>query len=150
MRKSHENSSNIRNTARDNKDVSGDTGMRKTECGLFHLAHRQENADIEERLRSILDGLELEANAKLVLTDSGGVQEETSILKVPCVTLRDNTERPETLEVGSNVLVGVNRTFILDGVKSQLSKERIWQNPFGDGNAGSRIVKLLMQPQTLD
>lgn len=106
--------------------------------------------DIEERLISILDGLELEANAKLVLTDSGGVQEETSILKVPCVTLRDNTERPETLEVGSNVLVGVNRTFILDGVKSQLSKERNWQNPFGDGNAGSMIVKLLMQPQTLD
>jgi DNA-binding transcriptional ArsR family regulator len=92
----------------------------------------------------------LEANAKLVLTDSGGVQEETSILKVPCVTLRDNTERPETLEVGSNVLVGVNRTFILDCVKSLLSKERNWPNPFGDGKAGSRIVKLLMQPQTLD
>ncbi len=150
MRKSHENSSNIGNTARDNKDVSGDTGMRKTKFGLFHLAHRQENVDIEERLISILEGLESEANAKLVLTDSGGVQEETSILKVPCVTLRDNTERPETLEVGSNVLVGVNRTFILDGVKSQLSKERNRQNPFGDGNAGSMIVKLLMQPQTLD
>lgn len=89
--------------------------------------------------------LALEANAKLVLTDSGGVQEETSILKVPCVTLRDNTERPETLEVGSNVLVGVNRTFILDGVRNQLSKERNWQNPFGDGNAGRMIVKLLTE-----
>ncbi len=176
-------------------DVLDTLGLERG--GYFLItAHRQENVDIEERLRSILYGLEsvykefhlpmlypihprttkriaefrleipegveliepqgflefleLEANAKLVLTDSGGVQEETSILKVPCVTLRDNTERPETLEVGSNVLVGVNRTFILDGVKSQLSKERNWQNPFGDGNTGSRIVKLLMQPKTLD
>lgn len=55
-----------------------------------------------------LEFLQLEANAKLVLTDSGGVQEETCILGVPCVTLRDNTERPETLEVGSNVLAGTN------------------------------------------
>ncbi len=100
--------------------------------------------------QGFLEFLELEANAKLVLTDSGGVQEETSILKVPCVTLRDNTERPETIEVGSNVLAGVNRTIILDGVKSQLSKERNWENPFGDGKAGSKIVKILMQHQALD
>jgi UDP-N-acetylglucosamine 2-epimerase (non-hydrolysing) len=58
--------------------------------------------------------LQLEANSKLVLTDSGGVQEETCILKVPCVTLRDNTERPETVEVGSNVLSGVNQNKILE------------------------------------
>ena len=62
-----------------------------------------------------LEFLQFEANAKLVLTDSGGVQEETCILKVPCVALRDNTERPETLEVGSNVLSGVNQTNILEG-----------------------------------
>jgi UDP-N-acetylglucosamine 2-epimerase (non-hydrolysing) len=58
--------------------------------------------------------LQLEANSKLVLTDSGGVQEETCILKVPCVTLRDNIERPETVEVGSNVLSGVNQNKILE------------------------------------
>ena len=90
-----------------------------------------------------LEFLQLEANANLVLTDSGGVQEETCILKVPCVTLRDNTERPETLEVGSNVLVGVNQNKILDGVKKMLSKERSWKNPFGDGKSGSRIIKIL-------
>ena len=53
-----------------------------------------------------LDFLNLENGAQLVLTDSGGVQEETCILGVPCVTLRDNTERPETLDVGSNMLSG--------------------------------------------
>ena len=88
--------------------------------------------------------LQLEANAKLVLTDSGGVQEETCILGVPCVTLRDNTERPETLDVGSNVLVGVNQDRILEGVKKMLSKERDWRNPFGDGCAGVKIVEILI------
>ncbi len=86
--------------------------------------------------------MQVEANATLVLTDSGGVQEESCILKVPCVTLRDNTERPETLEVGSNVLVGVNQNRIFEGVKFMLSKERNWVNPFGDGKAGEKIVKI--------
>ena len=79
----------------------------------------------------------------LVLADSGGVQEETCILKVPCVKLRDSTERPETLEVGSNVLAGVNQEKILEGVKIMLSKERNWKNPFGDGKAGERIVNIV-------
>jgi len=90
-----------------------------------------------------LEFLQLEANAKLVLTDSGGVQEETCILKVPCVTLRNNTERAETLEVGSNVLAGVNQNKILAGAEIMLSKERNWENPLGDGKAGERIVKNL-------
>jgi len=174
-------------------------------------AHRQENVDNKERLKGILEGLELvhdefnlpiiypihprtkkkirefgleipeeirlieplgfleflqlEADAKLVLTDSGGVQEETCILKVPCVTLRDNTERPETLEVGSNVLAGTNQTRILDSVRVMLNKQALgklnqqtfkksltknavhassnWRNPFGEGEAGKRIIKIL-------
>ena len=61
-----------------------------------------------------MDFLTLESNAKLVLTDSGGVQEETCILQVPCVTLRDNTERPETLDVGSNMLAGADPGRILE------------------------------------
>lgn len=55
-----------------------------------------------------MDFLQLESNAGLVLTDSGGVQEETCILGVPCVTLRDNTERPETIEAGANILAGAD------------------------------------------
>lgn len=87
--------------------------------------------------------LELEYNAKLVLTDSGGVQEETCVLKVPCVTLRDNTERPETNEVGSNILAGTDPNKILECTRAMLSRENSWKNPFGDGNAGRRIVETL-------
>ena len=90
-----------------------------------------------------LEFLQLEANAKLVLTDSGGVQEETCILGVPCVTLRDNTERPETLEAGSNILAGTRPKRILESVKTMLNRENKWENPFGDGKAGKRIIKLI-------
>jgi UDP-N-acetylglucosamine 2-epimerase (non-hydrolysing) len=92
-----------------------------------------------------LSFLQLENNAKLVLTDSGGVQEETCILRVPCVTLRDNTERPETLEVGSNVLAGTNPDAIIAKVHSMLNKRRRWKNPFGDGKAAHRIVRILRE-----
>lgn len=90
-----------------------------------------------------LDFLQLEAQASLVLTDSGGVQEESCILEVPCVTLRDNTERPETLEIGSNALAGTAPQSILAQGKEMLSRDRNWINPFGDGSAGKRIVDIL-------
>ena len=87
-----------------------------------------------------LDFLLLESSARLALTDSGGVQEETCILKVPCVTLRENTERSETLDVGSNVLAGTDPEKIVSLAKSMLKVKRDWRNPFGDGKAGKRIV----------
>ena len=87
--------------------------------------------------------LRLEGEAKLVLTDSGGVQEEACILGVPCVTLRDNTERPETLEIGSNVLAGASPERILEKAKLMLGKDRNWLNPFGDGNAAVKIMDVL-------
>jgi UDP-N-acetylglucosamine 2-epimerase (non-hydrolysing) len=87
--------------------------------------------------------LQLECNARLVLTDSGGVQEEACILRVPCVTLRDNTERPETLDVGSNVLAGTKPDKIVDCIRVMLGKKNDWENPFGDGKAGKRIIEIL-------
>jgi len=89
-----------------------------------------------------LSFLRLESKARLVLTDSGGVQEETCVLKVPCVTLRYNTERPETLEVGSNTLAGADPQVILEKTDLMLGKERSWDNPFGDGDAGKKIVEI--------
>jgi UDP-N-acetylglucosamine 2-epimerase (non-hydrolysing) len=89
-----------------------------------------------------LEFLDLEANARLVLTDSGGVQEETCILGVPCVTLRENTERPETLDVGSNVLAGTDAGRIVMAARKMLESPCNWSNPFGDGTAGKSIVRI--------
>jgi len=90
-----------------------------------------------------LDFLQLESSARLILTDSGGVQEEACILGIPCVTLRDNTERPETVEVGSNILAGALPDRIVKCVKLMLGRQDNWRNPFGDGKAGRRIVHIL-------
>lgn len=89
--------------------------------------------------------LQLENNARLILTDSGGVQEESCILRVPCVTLRDNTERPETLDVGSNILAGTISEKILECSKIMLGRETNWRNPFGDGKAGERIIGAILE-----
>ena len=151
--------------------------------------HRQENVDREERLRSIVKGLDLvverfklpivypihprtrkrlkefgiginediqliepldylsflklESGARLILTDSGGVQEEACILRVPCVTIRRSTERPETVDVGANVVAGLEPENILRCVELMIDKDRVWMNPFGDGRAGMRIVDVL-------
>jgi UDP-N-acetylglucosamine 2-epimerase (non-hydrolysing) len=92
--------------------------------------------------------LQLESKAKLVLTDSGGVQEETSILGVPCVTLRDNTERPETVDVGSNILAGTDPNKILTAAKNSLCEKKMWTNPFGDGDAAQKIIRILSDELT--
>lgn len=92
-----------------------------------------------------LDFLQLESNAKLAITDSGGVQEEVCIIKVPCVTLRDNTERPETIDVKSNIIVGSNLNKIVDGVNYMLKKTNDWSNPFGDGTSSQQIIEILMR-----
>ena len=89
--------------------------------------------------------LQLENKARLVLTDSGGVQEEACILGVPCVTLRDNTERPETVAVGANVLAGAAPEKILSCAREMLARDRCWENPFGDGRAAVRIVDLVLR-----
>lgn len=90
-----------------------------------------------------LDFLVLEDKATIVFTDSGGVQEETCILQTPCVTLRDNTERPETVEVGSNNIVGVNKEEIVEGTQEMIDVDPNWKNPFGDGFAAERILDTL-------
>ena len=90
-----------------------------------------------------LSFLQLESKARLVLTDSSGVQEETCILKVPCVTLRDNTERLGALDVGSNILAGTKAEMILRKTEEMINRENNWGNPFGGGKAGRRIVKIL-------
>lgn len=96
---------------------------------------------------SYLEFLKLEKNARLIFTDSGGIQEEACILKIPCITLRDNTERPETLEVGSNILAGANPKKISWTAQRMIKKERKWNNPFGDGNAAKNILNILQNTE---
>ncbi len=93
--------------------------------------------------QDFLSFLQLERNARLVLTDSGGVQEEACILGNPCVTLRDTTERPETIEIGANILAGTNPETIVNSVSIMYNFDKIWENPFGDGYAGKKIVNIL-------
>lgn len=84
--------------------------------------------------------LRLEKYARLILTDSGGVQEEACILGVPCVTLRENTERPETVEVGANAVSGTSPGRVLRQALRMIERRGGWRNPFGDGKAGEKIV----------
>jgi len=108
----------------------------------------QKKADSIKNLQIIeplgyLDFLLLLSEARLALTDSGGIQEEACVLEIPCVTLRTNTERPETVEVGANVVAGTRPTSVIDSVKEMLIRNKNWKNPFGDGSAGERIVRFL-------
>ncbi len=81
--------------------------------------------------------IKLVKGAKFVLTDSGGIQEETSYLNIPCLTLRENTERPITIEKGTNVLCGLDKKKILKEV-DKILKPKIW-----DGHASERICKII-------
>ena len=93
-----------------------------------------------------LDFLQLMANARIVLTDSGGIQEETTILGIPCVTIRENTERPITIQEGTNILAGIKKEGILKAASQALNdptRERRIPEKW-DGRAAGRIVQVLL------
>jgi len=90
-----------------------------------------------------LDMLALEKSAALVMTDSGGLQEESCFFHVPCVTLRQNTERPETLEIGANVLAGTDAARVRAAVRRQLGAKGPWRNPYGDGTTSKQIAAIV-------
>jgi UDP-N-acetylglucosamine 2-epimerase (non-hydrolysing) len=92
-----------------------------------------------------LEFLKMESGADLIITDSGGVQEEACILNVPCVTVRDNTERQETVEVGANILAGAAPENILACTKKMLGVKKTWRQPYGDGRAAQKIIALLQK-----
>ncbi len=93
-----------------------------------------------------LDFLRLLSGARLVLTDSGGIQEETTALNIPCLTLRENTERPITIEMGTNTLVGTDETRIVKAAFDALDCERDSSVPtLWDGQAADRILNALLE-----
>ena len=89
-----------------------------------------------------IDFLHLQSKAALVLTDSGGIQEETTILGIPCLTLRENTERPITIDRGTNRLVGSDPKRIVVAARAILAAKRRRRGaiPLWDGRAAQRIA----------
>jgi UDP-N-acetylglucosamine 2-epimerase (non-hydrolysing) len=113
--------------------------------GLADRAAELRNLRLLEPL-GYLDFLRLISSARLVLTDSGGIQEETTILEVPCLTLRENTERPITVEVGTNRIVGQDPERIVAGYREVMDGRRGSGRipPLWDGRAAERIVEVLL------
>ena len=118
------------------------------EFGFEDVIERSENLRLIEPL-GYLDFLRLYSGARLVLTDSGGIQEETTVLGIPCLTLRENTERPITVELGTNTVVGTDTERItktafaaLDTTKGEDSS-RI--PPLWDGHTADRILDALLE-----
>jgi UDP-N-acetylglucosamine 2-epimerase (non-hydrolysing) len=120
------------------------TKKRLNEFNLMQSIKRIKNLRLIDPL-GYLDFLTLMKNAKLVLTDSGGIQEETCIMRVPCVTIRENTERPETVSAGSNIIAGRNSLSIIESAYKMLKRKRMWKNPFGNGKTAQKIVDILTQ-----
>jgi len=91
------------------------------------------------------DFIKLVAGARFILTDSGGIQEEATVLKVPCITLRENTERPVTAEIGTNIIAGTNleniKKSINNVLRGRVQKGKIPK--YWDGRAAERVVKIL-------
>ncbi|HEY5573046.1 MAG TPA: UDP-N-acetylglucosamine 2-epimerase, partial [Anaerolineales bacterium] len=122
-----------------------------------HFVQGPEPWDSQVRIRVVpplgyLDFLNLMSEAKVVLTDSGGIQEETTILGVPCMTLRENTERPATIAQGTNVLVGSNPEIIIREFNQVCANGRGAQRSprYWDGKAAKRIIQILVNDFSQD
>ena len=126
------------------------TRKKLMEFGLWKTLQRRQGITLLKPL-GYLDFLTLLSKCSVVLTDSGGVQEEAITLKVPCLTLRTSTERPETVEAGGNILVGVDpkrvcrvvKKILTDDLFSRRMREAV--NPYGDGRAGRRIAAISIE-----
>lgn len=131
------------------------TAARERDLDVYYPVHPRAESRLDEfdievpspitciEPQDFFDFLALEDCAEIVFTDSGGVQEEACILQTPCVTLRETTERPETVDVGANRLVGVETADIVAGVDAMLSRDADWDNPFGNGTAAEQILDVL-------
>lgn len=123
------------------------TQKKLVEFNLWDKINSSKTIKVCEPL-GYLEFLFLLSKANLMITDSGGVQKEALLLKVPCVTLRENTEWVETLDLNSNLLVGARKKRILEGVYRMLSAQINFDSkPFGDENAAERIVDILQKKE---
>jgi UDP-N-acetylglucosamine 2-epimerase (non-hydrolysing) len=114
--------------------------------GLDYLVATNQNLLLTDPI-GYLDFMKLMQNARMVLTDSGGIQEETTYLRIPCLTMRENTERPVTVELGTNVIVGSDMDRIVSETEKILhDKGKAGSIPeLWDGKAAERIVKIIAE-----
>ncbi len=89
-----------------------------------------------------LEFLQLINNARLIMTDSGGIQEEACIMGVPCVTMREDTERPESVDVGANILIWLDLEKAEQAIEYMLNRDNDWINPFGDGTTAEQLIEI--------
>lgn len=117
----------------------------RTRKALFNQSCELPNLKLVEPL-GYLEFMKLISHAQLVMTDSGGIQEETTYLGVPCLTLRNNTERPITVEQGTNILVGLDPVRIVAAARTAIESDRkSYKIPnMWDGQSSNRILNVLM------
>ncbi len=139
------------------KKISQSLELIHAQCPVLFLAHPRTQARLKEagitspafKLAApvgYLEMINLQMNSKFVVTDSGGLQEETTVLGIPCLTFRDNTERPETVTIGTNLLIGTDPARLVEESLRLARGERkkggipdLW-----DGQTGKRIVEHLL------
>jgi len=133
------------------------TQKRIQEFGLQRFFHFESDTQLENRVlntagihllepQGYLDFLCLMKHASLVVTDSGGIQEETTCLGVPCVTVRENTERPVTITRGTNLIAGTRAENIRKALRAQINRRRDPVVPEKwDGQAAKRIIAAIVE-----
>jgi UDP-N-acetylglucosamine 2-epimerase (non-hydrolysing) len=156
-----ENKKNLKNILHAIKIISKDIAVvfpahPRTLNKIIKFGLRKEFLEVKEKINKgiyvveplgYLQFLSLMTRAKLVFTDSGGIQEETTVLGIPCITLRENTERPVTVKYGTNVLTGADSERILHEAYKRLNGNLIRHKipKYWDGKAAERIVKILIK-----
>src|SRR5213078_3509431 len=119
------------------------------ELGLAERIKRIEGLLVVDPI-GYLDFLQLLSNSCLVLTDSGGIQEETTVLGIPCITLRENTERPITVDLGTNTIAGTDTKKIVAAANRALDnppdKSKLRIPEYWDGQTAERILDALSEP----
>ncbi|MGZ7069365.1 MAG: non-hydrolyzing UDP-N-acetylglucosamine 2-epimerase [Methanobacterium sp.] len=122
------------------------------------LLEKMDDADHIKLIKPVgyLDFLLLLSKSEIIMTDSGGLQEEAITLNIPCTTLRYNTERPETVEAGGNILVGAKKKKIVDTVREILNDTQMYskmskaRNPYGEGNSSIKIMDAILKQNAHD
>ena len=120
------------------------TKKRLEEFGLIDKINKIEKLKLIEPV-GFFDLLALESNAKLILTDSGGVQEEACSLRVPCVFLGERSDRSESVQVGAAMLAECDSQKIMNATQAMIKKERNWSNPFGNGTSARKIIDVILK-----